>query len=108
MKPKTDGIKVQFFIIEPLYKVQNKTIKDESGNKVRLEREKFIKEEYMKAWFYKRDISPYREYVGTKGKIATSRCNIHDSSTNKWYTVAHSLDEVHQAVQEVGERIGFK
>jgi len=108
MKPKTDGNKIQLFVIQPVYKVENKTIKGEDGQKVTLERDIFIKEAFTKSWFNKNSITPYKEYVGSKGQIVKSRCKIFDLASNSWYIVGHTLNELHIAIKEIGDKVGFK
>ena len=106
MKVQTNGNDVRMFVIQPLYERTNKQVmekghkaKDEFGTNLKITEDKFIKEIYLKLWFDKRDLTPYGQYVGSKGEIVKNRSKIYCKSTQNFYTVAHSLEELQTALQ---------
>ena len=59
-------------------------------------------------WFDKNDVSPYGEYIGSKGKVLKNRSKIYCKSTQNFYTVAHSLRELEDGLQKKNyDNIGF-
>jgi len=92
MKPKVNGQNIQVFVVQSLY--ENKG-----------EKSKFIKEQYLKVWMNKNDISAFGEYIGSKGQVVKSRTRIFNRVTNSYSNVAHNLPELEKAMMP--SKIGF-
>ncbi len=116
MKPRTSYNQVEFFVVEPVFKtlrrdlkINGKFVKDSYGNKVKEEKDEFIKEIYLRKWMDKRDISMYGQFIGSKGEINKSRSEIYNKSVGKFYVVAHNVEEIKQVLQsEIRTGVGFK
>jgi hypothetical protein len=116
MKPRINDNQIELFIIEPVFKtltrdlkINGRFVKDSDGKKIKEERDKFVKEIYLKKWMDKRDISTYGQFIGSKGEINKSRCEIYNKTEGKYYRVAHTIDEIKQVLQsEIRQGVGFK
>lgn len=106
MIPKTSGRDIQLIVIQPFTKIISKQIKkkgnknlnDDFGRNVKIDSEKFIKENYLKVWYNKEDIGPYGQYVGTKGQVVKSRTLVYIKPTTSYLKVAHSLPEMEKVM----------
>lgn len=105
MIPKVNGQNIQFLVIQPLYLRSEVKEKDDEGNKIIIEKEKFVKEHYLKVWMSRNDISPFGEYIGAKGDKLKSRSRIYNRSTNTYSNVAHSLKELEEVLHPC--KVGF-
>lgn len=105
MIPKTRGTEVQLFVIQPLYKTQIVKVK-ENGISIKVEVNKFVKENYLKVWMSRDEIGPYGEYVGSKGNVLKSRTKIYNKRTSTYSIVAHNLKELEDVLHP--SPIGFK
>lgn len=108
MVPKTQGKDVELFVIQTIYKKEKVRGKNEFGMIITQEKDKFIKEAWAKVWMDKNDINPYGEYVGSKGEILKSRTLVYNKASQSFYKVAHSVDEIRQAMQYSNTHIGYK
>ena len=106
MKPKVDGLSILVNVIEKIVKHEEKTVV-KNGKKVKMERDKFVRNARLRTWFRKNDIRTYGDYIDNKGRVIKTKCNIYDLSSGQWYNVDHSMDEIHEAINEIGS-IGFK
>lgn len=106
MAPLIDGDDIRLFVIQSIYEKQTKSlrdprghlIKDEAGKSIKTTNDKFIKEGFVKVWFNKNDIRPFGEYIGSKGQVVKNRTLIYSPSTQTYYKVAHSIDEMEKAL----------
>ncbi len=116
MKPKIKGNEIQFLVIESIYltetrdfKINGKQVKDPDGRKVKEQRDKFIKEVYLKTWMDRRDVASRSEYVGASREKLKVRTRIYNRVTQKFYDVAHSMEEIEQVLYpERRTYVGFK
>lgn len=116
MKPIINGDNIRVLVIKPMYsthtrdfKIAGKRVKDADGNKIKEQEEKFEKEIYLKTWMEKRDIVYYGEYLGSSGTKLKTRSEIYNRLTQQFYHVAHSVEEMKDALQPKRiSRPGFK
>lgn len=116
MIPKTiDKEQIEVFVIQPLTKNKLITVKengkpqkDPYGNTLKIEEEKFVKENWLRVQMYKKDIRVKGEYVGVNGKKVKNRCMIYNSASQAYYKIAHTLDELNFTLsEEIKEKVGF-
>lgn len=107
MIPKTEGSRVEFFVIQPLYKQKIVQKRDELGFTIKEETNKFVKEVWLRVSMDKNEIGPYGEYVGTKGQIIKNRTMVFNKTTVSYYKVGHSIDEIKKAMQYTSSHIGY-
>jgi hypothetical protein len=91
--PQVNGQNIRFLVIQPLYKVEK-------------EGDRFIKEQYLKVWMNKNDISAFGEYIGSKGQVVKSRSRIYNRVTSNYSNVAHTIKELEEILMP--SKIGFK
>lgn len=108
MVPKTQGKDVELFVIQTVYKREKIKGKNEFGITVIQERDKFVKEAWARVWMDKNDIGPYGEYAGSKGDILKARTLVYNKSSQTYYKVGHSLNELRQVMQYSNVHIGYK
>jgi hypothetical protein len=115
---KHDNHEITLYVISPVYKTKLKTVKDGLGNIVKNEDGKPVKG-YEEVWhkdirlktiFQKDAITLRGETLDRKNKPCKKRCVIYDKYIGKFFTIAHSLSELEQALNGVDENtpIGFK
>ncbi len=91
--PSTDE-DVQVSLIHSIYKTQTKTIINDTGEKIELERDTLVKEIRVKKWFKKEAIVSIEEYVTTKHTVAKQRSIIFDKYSNKHYATHHNIEDL--------------
>lgn len=105
MVPKVNGQNIQFLVVQPLYLSSTIKEKDDEGKKIYVQKDKFVKEHYLKVWMCKNDINPYGEYIGAKGTKLKNRTRIYNRSTNSYSNVAHTLKELEEVLHPC--KVGF-
>lgn len=116
MKPRVKDNDIEIMVIRPLssiktknLKVDGKTMKDADGKSIKETKQEFIKETFLKTWMDRRDIASRGEYIGSNGKKLTTRSEIYNKATNQFYTVAHSIQELNEAIHfDQKIPVGFK
>lgn len=108
MIPKTEGKDIELMVIQPVYKKEKVTRKNEFGMIVKEEIDKFVKEAYVRVWMDKNDLNPVGYYMGSKGHILTTRALVYNRSTDSYYKVAHSVDEIRSVTSVTRTQIGYK
>lgn len=108
MIPKSQGHEIELFVIQPIYKKEKVKRENEFGMVVKQEVDKFVKEVWARVWMDKNAIGVYGEYVGSKGELLKNRTLVFNKSTDSYYKVAHSVDELRQVMQYGSKQIGYK
>lgn len=108
MVPKTQGKDIEIMVIQTVTKPQIIKKKNEFGMMVKEEINKFVKEAYIRVWMDKNEIGPYGEYIGSKGEILKARTLLFNRTTDSYYKVAHSVDEIRSVMQYGSSHIGYK
>lgn len=116
MKPKIKGNEIELLVVQPIYtivyrdfKVDGKFMRDPEGRKIREQRDKFLKEVYIRTWMDRKDISSREEYIGVNNEKLTARIRIFNRVTQKFYNIAHSMQEIESVLYpESKTSVGFK
>lgn len=93
-------------VIKPVYRTELVPIKDSRGRKVKddlgriikEERDIFIKDVFMSTEFLLDGITFHGKTLTKSGTVAKQRCIIFDRYTGQYFTVAHSLEEISEAL----------
>lgn len=93
-------------VVRPVYRTELVPIKDNRGRKVKddvgriikEEKDVFVKDVYMPTEFLLDGITLHGKTLTKAGTIAKQRCIIFDRYTGQYFTVAHSLEEISEAL----------
>ncbi len=108
---------IELKIVNPIYKVVLQPVKDNRGRFVRddlkriikEEKQKFVKDLLIPHHFLKEGITSYGKTITSKNELAKKRSIVYDKYSARYYTVAHTTEEIHEALYKDEERvkIGF-
>lgn len=108
---------IELKIVNPVYKIILQPVKDNRGRFVRDELKRIIKEEKQKFVkdllvphnFLIEGITSYGKTITSKNELAKKRSIVYDKYSARYYTVAHTTEEIHDALRKNPQRspIGF-
>ena len=107
MVPKVMGHKIELIIIQPFYYLESKYsqdkkgswIRDEHGKRVKDDYQTFVKENRLRVICDIADIKLHGEYANKDGKVLKTRSQVFNVASGDYYKVAHSIDEINQALK---------
>jgi hypothetical protein len=86
-----------------------KVVKDEKGKPIKALDEVWEKDLQLKTVFLKDSLTIRGETLTRKNTKAKNRCVIYDRSSGKFFTIAHSLKELDEALADPSPTsVGFK
>lgn len=114
---RTNNGELELKIVNPIYKIVRKPIKDGRGRYVKDDLNRIVKEEvpvFVKDLlvphsFLAEGVSAYGKTMTRKNEIAKKRSVIYDKYSARYYTVAHSKEEIEDALKQAYDRppVGF-
>jgi hypothetical protein len=90
-------------------KIAGKPVVDDNGNKVKEEVEEYYGDILVPTNFYKTDIRVYGMTPNHRYRVQKTKSTIFDRSSNKFYVVKHTLDEIRKGLDKrsiVGFQVG--